>query len=236
MARRKYDFNADDRCRVLVWCRRHCCLRGKFAGIGIELAHLDPKSADIDNAIPVCFECHATIGHYNAEHPRGRKYSVPELKARRNQVYDEQTSHLVSPVVCRLKGLPEVHFELTNVGNQHPVKARVTVTLAQGTRSYPVPSRHYDGAYWWNLNPQKTVNGHFALPNKIDRTGSEPLRARIEITLADIYRCEHKLLPEGYVHSLTGGDWYFEPAEEAFSAQKGAPPNALFAPTAGRRR
>jgi hypothetical protein len=35
---------------------------------------------DIDNAIAVCFECHAEIHSYNVNHPRGRKFRPDELR------------------------------------------------------------------------------------------------------------------------------------------------------------
>ena len=31
---------------------------------------------DIDNAIPLCFDCHGAVQHYNDEHPRGTKYKA----------------------------------------------------------------------------------------------------------------------------------------------------------------
>jgi len=85
-------FSEDDKIKVLLWCGRHCCLCAKFSGIGIELHHIEPGSSDIDNAMPVCFDCRAAIGHYNRQAPRGRKYDPRELKERRNQVYEEHTS------------------------------------------------------------------------------------------------------------------------------------------------
>ena len=55
----------------------------------MELDHIDPKkeggSDTIDNAIPVCFECHAEIHAYNDNHPRGRKYRPEELKKHKEQ-------------------------------------------------------------------------------------------------------------------------------------------------------
>jgi hypothetical protein len=39
----------------------------------------------IENAIPVCFECHAEIGLYNPKHPRGRRFSPEELRLHRDQ-------------------------------------------------------------------------------------------------------------------------------------------------------
>ncbi len=55
----------------------------------MELDHIVPRaeggSDEIDNAIPVCFECHAEIHLYNPQHPRGRKYRPEELRAHRDQ-------------------------------------------------------------------------------------------------------------------------------------------------------
>jgi hypothetical protein len=55
----------------------------------MELDHIVPRTEDgpdtIDNAIPVCFECHAEIHAYNDQHPRGRKYRPEELKKHKEQ-------------------------------------------------------------------------------------------------------------------------------------------------------
>ena len=76
-------FNEDDSIKVLLWCGRHCCLCEKLAGVGIELAHLPGKesSSDIDDAITLCFDCHAAIGHYNKSHPRGKSYGIKDRKS-----------------------------------------------------------------------------------------------------------------------------------------------------------
>ena len=55
----------------------------------MELDHITPQgedgSDDIENAIPVCFECHAEIHLYNDKHPRGRKYHPEELRQHKDQ-------------------------------------------------------------------------------------------------------------------------------------------------------
>lgn len=222
MATRKYEFSESDKVKVLLWCRRHCCLCGKESGIGIEVAHLEPKSSDLDNACPLCFDCHAAIGHYNREHPRGRKYSIPELKARRDQVYEEHTRALVPPVLYKLvqdhRRLPDVGFQISNLGNTYPVKAKVLITLAQGAKILGAAGQgHYDGTYAWNLNPGFGVNGHFKVPDAVVST-TDPLRAKVDVTLIDIYDRAHKLLPVGYVHVMgLEDDWYLEPSETALA-------------------
>lgn len=222
MARRKTDFREKDKIKILLWCTRHCCLCEKFVGVGIEIAHLDPDKSDLDNAIPLCFECHAAIGHYNAEHPRGRRYSVQELKTRRDQVYERYTRHLVSPVKYRVfRGnatLPMVRFWLANLGDTYPVRVRVVVTMFKGKRSHGCPrtAGHYDGRYLWNLNPKSEITGLFYFPKVTLRNPSVPLKARVDLTVIDLYDREHTLLPGGYIlNNLNAkADWYFEPSVE----------------------
>jgi hypothetical protein len=95
--------------------------------------------------------------------------------------------------------------------------------MIHGSKSYGPPltpgtndvSRHYSGVYLWNLNPRQGVNGHFYIPQGVPHHSSEPLRARVDLTLVDIYEREHRLLPTGYIKPLDSNhDWYFEPAEE----------------------
>jgi hypothetical protein len=95
-------FSDDVRNKVLLWSDRHCCLCKKACGINIEVHHLVSEEQsgtdDIDNAIPLCFECHGAVQHYNPKHPIGTKYKPSELKKRREQVYEEFTRHLVPPI------------------------------------------------------------------------------------------------------------------------------------------
>jgi len=67
--------------RVLIRCRRHCCVCGKFCGTKIVIHHIDGNEDNSEeNALPVCFDCHAEINNYTEEHPLGRKYQPSELK------------------------------------------------------------------------------------------------------------------------------------------------------------
>lgn len=67
----KGKFKEEDKIKRLLWCNRHCCLCGKSCGIYIEFAHLPGKnkSTDIDDGIPLCFDCHAEIEAYDSKHP-----------------------------------------------------------------------------------------------------------------------------------------------------------------------
>lgn len=87
MARRKYAFDEADKLKALLWCDRHCCLCGKAAGIGIEVAHF------------------------------------------------VILSHLLHIAFIKVSGVcPNVGFEIKNIGTTYPVRARISVTLAQGSR------------------------------------------------------------------------------------------------------
>jgi len=76
---------------VLAACGRHCCLCHKFCGSKIEIHHVHPKGDggddEFDNAIPLCFDCHADMTSYDHKHPKGTKYTEPELKRHRNDWY-----------------------------------------------------------------------------------------------------------------------------------------------------
>jgi hypothetical protein len=128
-------FREEDKIKMLLWCARYCCLCGRNAGPDIEIAHISKKDGNnIDNGIPLCYDCHAKIGHYNLQHPRGNKYKPEELKARREQVYEEHTRNLVPPLHFYLNQrkidgtehkLPFVGFHLQHLGDSLPVKSEL---------------------------------------------------------------------------------------------------------------
>jgi hypothetical protein len=97
-------FNQKDVESLLVRCHRRCCICHRWCGSKIEIDHMAPGaeagSNDIENAIAVCFECHAEIHSYNPQHPRGRRFRPSELMlhkqqwleicSRRPEVFSEQ--------------------------------------------------------------------------------------------------------------------------------------------------
>lgn len=74
---------------LLAICHRRCCVCHRFCGVKMELDHIVPHSEggtdEIENAIAVCFECHAEIHSYNDQHPRGRKFRPEELRRHKQQ-------------------------------------------------------------------------------------------------------------------------------------------------------
>ena len=84
-------FSREIRNEILIATARRCCICKKFTGLNIELHHIIPKNDGgedtYDNAIPLCFDCHADVGHYNTQHPKGTKYSPAELRGHRDEWY-----------------------------------------------------------------------------------------------------------------------------------------------------
>ncbi len=95
-------FSADIKDRVLVATGRCCAICHKFAGNNIELHHIkhraDGGEDTFENAIPLCFDCHAEVGQYDPKHPKGTKYSENELRLHRDAWYEkvQNSSGLVS--------------------------------------------------------------------------------------------------------------------------------------------
>ena len=77
--------------QAMVACGRHCCICHRFCGIKIECNHIQPKANGggntFANCIPLCFDCHAEVGHYNETHPKGTKYSPQEQRMHRDAWY-----------------------------------------------------------------------------------------------------------------------------------------------------
>lgn len=86
-------FPPDIKENALVACGRCCCICHKFCGIKIEVHHIreeaDGGPNTADNAIPVCFDCHADMRSYDHKHPKGNKYTESELQRHRNNWYEK---------------------------------------------------------------------------------------------------------------------------------------------------
>jgi hypothetical protein len=82
-------FDRDEVAELLAKCHRRCCICHRYCGVKIETDHMNPQAEggddSIENAIPVCFDCHAEIHSYNDNHPRGRKFTPLELTRHKEQ-------------------------------------------------------------------------------------------------------------------------------------------------------
>jgi hypothetical protein len=225
-------FRESDKTKMLLWCDRHCCLCDKSCGIDIEFAHIHDKATGgentLDNAIPVCYDCHSKIGHYRKEHPKGNKFNKNELKTRREQIFEKYTRHLIPPLIHKisqasdLQQYRDVRFSLINQGNSLPVKALVALEIFVGQQSKGFASTEnglYCGNTFWNLNPLQGVEGHFPLSEEIVNT-DKSLEIKVNVKILDIFEREHHLLPVGWVYDRKNNSWFFEPGETLYGGER----------------
>ena len=223
---RRADFSEDTKVKCFLWSDRHCCLCGKPCGTDIEVAHVDSKGGnDLDNAIPLCYECHSAIGKYNKEHPRGNKYRPKELKTRRDQIYEKYTRHLVPPIHFEItqrigndphnkRSLPIVGFNVTHYGDSLPVRFTVVIRAFLGNKELGlvinIEKPYYSGGIMWNINPRHIFFGNFSVPKEcVDST--EDLKLEAKVTIIDKYDRLHELLPVCYTYMRDKNDWFMEP-------------------------
>jgi len=224
MKKRRKNFSNKVKLKALLCCDRHCCLCGKQCSTNIEIHHIIPVEKDGDNsfenAIPLCFDCHAKVEMYNEQHPKGIKYKKEELVPRRNQIYDKYTSPY----------LPNLHFHIISTDKSDPKKSKFEIynehqylscyvrTVASVYHKkrliHKFDSGVYGGKRLWHMNPESgaSVPSHFIslpknkkLPQKI-----ESLQVQFEVTVIDKYGWEHKLLPVSWIYTPQSG-WYYEP-------------------------
>lgn len=209
------DFSDKDKTRCLLWCNRHCCLCGRACGTNIEVAHVirrgENRLWEIDNAIPLCFDCHADIGRYNDDHPKGTKYKPAELKAGRERIYEEHTRHLVPPIHFEItqmyrigkdpygamiygqRDLPDVGTHMVHLGDSLPVQVRIDVRVYIDGKEQNKPSGYYNEELPWNMNPHRETYGHFRIPGTHKNTKDLKILARV--TIIDEFERPHVLLP-----------------------------------------
>lgn len=219
-------FKEKDKIRILLWCDRRCCLCGKACGTDIVIHHIEQKGENlsgIDNAVPLCLECHNKIASYDPRHRWGTKYKI---KARRNQIYDMYTQHLIPIVNFSVtqvvrndltfprRKLPSVGTVLVHAGCPSlPVKARIEVKHILGGKDLGImddPNGYYSGETEWNLNPGIRIFGNFTIPRQcVESTADLKIEARV--TIIDRYDREHKLLPECRRYVRKDNYWFLEP-------------------------
>lgn len=84
-------FSEDIKTRAMVACGRCCCICHKFCGNNMEVHHIraraDGGTDTYDNAIPLCFDCHAEVRQYDPKHPKGIRFTEKELIQHRDNWY-----------------------------------------------------------------------------------------------------------------------------------------------------
>jgi len=151
-------FDNATRERAHVAAARRCCVCHRYKGVKAEVHHIVPEAEGDDtaeNAITLCFDCHADAGHYNPRHPRGSKFSQDELRLARGTWHATVLRNSSSPpieddvlycryLVCRsFNALNEiVNGDLQNLPVPNPFLVRnddlgfLTELIRQHPRSY----------------------------------------------------------------------------------------------------
>ncbi|MDD3580411.1 MAG: HNH endonuclease [Desulfobacca sp.] len=213
----------EDKAKLFLWCARHCCFCGKSCTTNIEIHHIDgdPANNELDNLIPVCFDCHGELEKYNPDHPVGTKYRFLEIKTRREQIYEKHTLSYLRQVEIRISNfiansrvqreVGDISCTVRTLSQDIPVKLRLQIEPYQGEKKIEFQLGDlYEGEALWNLNPSQIVYGHFGLP--ITRK-SDPFMFRVEISwsIIDVLGREHQMLPFSYVWDNAINDWWYDP-------------------------
>ena len=172
-------FPPETRRRVLVAAARHCCVCHRYKGVKVEVHHIVPRNQggdDFDNAIALCFDCHADAGHYNPQHPRGTRFSPKELRAHRDKWYEIVEKHeICSPeeqdilycryLVCQdfeaFREISQAEFEKIPFSNCLLVKNQVLSFQKELLRLHPTEyrqPREWGNSYstkeaYWEAHP-----------------------------------------------------------------------------------
>jgi len=84
-------FSLHVREEAFVSCGRRCCLCHKYCGTKMELHHIiqraDGGADTFENAVPLCFDCHAEVKSFNPHHPKGSPITENELRRDRDSWY-----------------------------------------------------------------------------------------------------------------------------------------------------
>jgi hypothetical protein len=221
-------FDKKDKIRILLWSERHCCLCDKPCGTNIVIHHIkqegiDNELSNIDNAIPLCYDCHGRIKSYDVAHRVGTSYRIEEIKARRNQIYDKYTRHLV-PIVAfdilqgapnkpELSTFPTIITFVTHRSSSLPVRARVEIKHVLGGKDLGVmkdTTGYYSGETVWHLNPAVEFHGNFTVLKEC-QDSKDDLKIEVRLTIIDEYERPHRMLPTAWTYVREGRYWFMEP-------------------------
>jgi hypothetical protein len=98
---------------------RHCCVCHKHKGNNLEVHHIKPKAQGgkdtLENAILLCFDCHADAGHYFAGHPKGLNLSPKTLKRHKDSWLEIVKSNKINIPILQDVSLSFLHNEKTRL-------------------------------------------------------------------------------------------------------------------------
>lgn len=165
--------------QILVDTARHCCVCHRYKGVKVEVHHIIQEKLGgpntYQNAIALCFDCHADAGHYNIDHPRGTKFSPAELrKTKKNWLNMVQNSNIKEPsepdkLLCRYfvcenyENLIEISCgDLSKFPIDNPllVNNKLLTSLKQIIATHPESYRHANAWGESFSNKESYLNKH----------------------------------------------------------------------------
>ncbi|MCX5732790.1 MAG: HNH endonuclease signature motif containing protein [candidate division NC10 bacterium] len=184
---------------LLKACHRRCCICHRFCGVKMETDHITPKEAggthDIENAIAVCFECHAEIHSYNDSHPRGRKYLPEELHAHKDQWLD----------ICQRR--PEIFVGVSRDADVGPLQALID-ELEFNTRVAAYPQINDQGCLFHEDQFRRAIHtGNIA-------TLDDGLKANIVEAYVSM-GAANQVISTAWAHPQGSGPWAYGVNEAA---------------------
>jgi hypothetical protein len=183
------EFPKSVRNQILIASARHCCICHRYKGVKVEVHHIKPEGSGggnvYENAIALCFDCHADAGHYNPNHPRGTRISQEELiKARDSWFGIVASNNIPQPqdpdlLYCRyyLCKNYEQLVEIANgdlsrfpVNNPLLVKNQVINSLKKIIRIHSKSDRHAraNGKYLSNKDEYIKLYPNAIVPDRTD--------------------------------------------------------------------
>ncbi len=214
---RKKDFSDETKLKALLCCDRHCCLCGKQCSTDIEIHHIERDDNNFpENAIPLCFDCHAKVHMYNDRQPIGLKYRKRELIERRKQIYDRYTAPYTPNIFFNIEGgsdksdFKDSKFLIQNKHQYLYCKVRTLFKVYHKGKLIHKGSGIFGGETPWHMNPDSiaTVRSNF-IPSNLPKTITD-LKVQIGVIIIDKFGWEHELLPVCWIYTPSSG-WYYSP-------------------------
>lgn len=129
-------FSPEVKANALIASGRHCCVCHKFCGVRVECHHILPEakggSDDLENCIPLCFDCHAEVEHYNSQHPKGNKFTVAELRGHRDNWQGLHRASLIEAPATRASACKSNEDSSPDVSD--PSEPEVVILLCLASR------------------------------------------------------------------------------------------------------
>jgi hypothetical protein len=108
----------------------------------MEIHHIIPKSEGgedtEENGIPLCFDCHAEVAAYNPKHPKGRCFTLSELRKHKEQWFAICTKPPWDSTLSRSTGealqipaIDDTIFSVLRVDDRRPAEKLVGVIMRQ---------------------------------------------------------------------------------------------------------